>query len=211
MKTKNIAIIILAALLAVASVLAAMWYPAGNDEDTTEASGQPDEIMKYRMANELLISNAKAHYTYEGTKLDDFTITAIPSGEQALFSSILDGRYRLVFKTSPLNCQACINAELGNIERFAKRIGGGNRITILVEGSSTREIQAFMKNRNLGINVYKVPKGAMNGMLIKENTPFLCLVDSSMRADQVFVPIKEIPVFAGCYYNNIYERFFKSE
>ena len=63
MKTKNIAIIILAALLAVASVLAAMWYPAGNDEDTTEASGQPDEIMKYRMANELLISNAKAHYT----------------------------------------------------------------------------------------------------------------------------------------------------
>ena len=154
MKTKNIAIIILAALLAVASVLAAMWYPAGNDEDTTEASGQPDEIMKYRMANELLISNAKAHYTYEGTKLDDFTITAIPSGEQALFSSILDGRYRLVFKTSPLNCQACINAELGNIERFAKRIGGGNRITILVEGSSTREIQAFMKDRNLGINVY---------------------------------------------------------
>ena len=92
MKTKNIAIIILAALLAVASVLAAMWYPAGNDEDTTEASGQPDEIMKYRMANELLISNAKAHYTYEGTKLDDFTITAIPSGEQALFSSILDAQ-----------------------------------------------------------------------------------------------------------------------
>ena len=115
MKTKNIAIIILAALLAVASVLAAMWYPAGNDEDTTEASGQPDEIMKDRMANELLISNAKAHYTYEGTKLDDFTITAIPSGEQALFSSILDGRYRLVFKTSPLNCPACINAELGNV------------------------------------------------------------------------------------------------
>lgn len=211
MKTKNTAIIILAVLLAVASVLAAVWYPAGNDEDTTEAAGQLDETMKYRMANELLISNAKAHYTYEGTKLDDFTMTAIPSGEQALFSSILDGRYRLIFKTSPLNCQACVNTELGNIERFAKRIGGGERITILVEGSSTREIQAFMKDRNLGINVYKVPKGAMNGMLIKENAPFLCLVDSGMRADHLFIPIKEIPVFSKDYYGSIYGRFFKSE
>ena len=112
-------------------------------------------------------------------KLDDFTITAIPSGEQALFSSILDGRYRLVFKTSPLNCRACINAELGNIERFAKSDWRRQSHNYTRGRQQHREIQAFMKDRNLGINVYKVPKGAMNGMLIKENTPFLCLVDRS--------------------------------
>ena len=159
----------------------------------------------------LLTGNIEKHYEFENTIIDEFEITDNENNTY-YFSKILDdktSKHKLVFFFSSYSCNSCIDSEIKNIKSYEHLIDQDN-IIILAQYESIRQLRSFLSNQELTIPVYCVNSNSLN-ILDTENTPFYFLINSNMKMEMFFIPIKEIPSYSKMYYMTIYKRFFEKE
>ncbi len=164
-----------------------------------------ENLAFYNAYYDVVKGNIFMHYTYNDCQLADFVVLDINNNKKK-FSDLLGDDYKLLFKYSHCNCSSCVDAELENVIKASKLIGG-DRVLIIAEYSNLRELTVYLKERQVNIPVYLIDEGGPD-LLQKENMPFVGVIKNTLELKQLFIPIKEISDYSGKYYDIIFSRYF---
>jgi hypothetical protein len=121
--------------------------------------------------------------------------------------SLLSDSIKLVFRFHERNCNACVEQALKSLMEFNAKIGVNN-ILIITSYQDIRKMKIFVQQYAPGIQIFNVNED-INIPLDKWDTPYFFVTDNTLKAQLVFIPIKEIQNYTWEYLNIIYQRYFQ--
>ncbi len=121
---------------------------------------------------------------------------------------VIGGNDKLIFVTTELNCEPCINLGIENLKKFINKVGG-DRVIVLSSYKNFRDFYSFDRMTKLSCKVFNIEEGALNLPVDKLNMPYMFKALSSMHLQYVFVPIKGFDYPTLDYYNFMIQEFIK--
>lgn len=171
---------------------------------------ETENIKSLSVERDLLLDNSMLCYTYNETKMEDFTIFDEFDKEQKL-SDLLDKDYKICFRFSYLHCSSCIANMLKDLSTISKYIPK-DRILLIGEYENKRNFLAFKESNRITLPLYFLDTKSDNDNILKsENMPYICLLNNTMRVENLLIPMKEIPIHSKRYYNTIIKRYFNNK
>ena len=96
----------------------------------------------------------------------------------------------LILRYSKFDCDVCVNQVLDKLTKQFE--GNEEKICILVDGYSARELRLKYRGRSLKFPIYILKDEKLGLSLENKNLPFLFVFkDSHLDVDKIFVPFKE--------------------
>lgn len=112
---------------------------------------------------------------------------------------------KLIFRYSELNCSTCIDAQIQNLNEFAKLIGVHN-ILLLTTYQNDIYMQRFRKVNKIKFEILNIDQ---DSVLADIGVPyFFILTSKEMRIQSMFIPQKEEPKLTYDYLQLIREKYF---
>lgn len=183
-----------------------MW--SENEKVKEKINRVADTIDLLGLERDLLLDNSLLCYAYNGKCITDFSMYNI-DGDKIMFSELLDDEYKLMIKFLYLHCSSCINTIFDGLNKMVEKFPK-ERVIIIGEYENKRTFEAFRKNRSIPYSIYWVNSSEIQDDILKEeNMPYSCLINESMKIENILIPIKELPDHSARYYGIMFERFFK--
>lgn len=183
-----------------------MWNE--NEKVKEKIAQVTDTIELLGLERDLLLDNSMLCYSYNGKFIADFSVYSI-EGDKIMFSELLGEEYKLMIKFSYLHCSSCINTIFDELSKMVEKIPK-ERVVIIGEYENKRTFEAFSKNKSIPYPIYWVDSREIRDDILKEeNMPYSCLINKSMKVENILIPIKELPDHSARYYRIMFERFFK--
>jgi hypothetical protein len=113
---------------------------------------------------------------------------------------------KLIFRYSEKNCDVCIDSVLVCLKKYSGSIGVEN-IILLASYEDITDLKLFRKFNKIGFEIF-------NALNIDElpierlNTPYLFILDNTLRANCIFIPEKTIQKRTDSYFQVILKRYF---
>ncbi|ADV42754.1 hypothetical protein [Bacteroides helcogenes] len=159
------------------------------------------------MERDLLFDNIMLHYTYNETKLFDVEVVNEDDSQQKL-SELFNDDYKLVFRFSYLHCSSCISSIFEELIKLSNDIPK-DRFLIIGSYENKRAFLSFKKNHKISYPMYFVKEGTdKNKILEAENMPYFCLLNHDLVVQDLFIPLKEIPLYLKRYLKVIERKYF---
>ena len=168
-----------------------------------------DMLDKNNQILDLFVNTYGVQIQSDGMKIEkDIRIQSL-EGDTIYFSQLFENEYKLVFCYSELNCSTCVEKEFENLKKISSEIGVNN-IIILASYTNIRDLSVFMRVNDNKFPVYKINNNKLGLLIDKYDSPYLFVTNRNMIANQIFLPLKEIPLLSDMYYNVIKTRYFKT-
>ena len=110
---------------------------------------------------------------------------------------------KLVFRYKEIGCRPCIEMQLSLLKDFSQEIGAEN-ILVVSSYKSRYDMLSFKKINNFDFSIINIDS-LVNEI---ENISYYFVIDSTMIAKSVFVPLKEIPDLTRDYFKLIRGKYF---
>lgn len=137
----------------------------------------------------------------EGCLLD-FKVT--PTDSLALYTKLKEP-FKLAFFHSEVNCNSCVESNISFLNDLGDSIGRQN-IIFLTSYKNKRDLSIFKRINQIKFPVYNVNS---TGLAIEElNEPFFFVINEHLKAECVFVPIKEDSLHLKRYLDLIKRKYF---
>jgi len=121
-------------------------------------------------------------------------------GARLHLSDLLSPHKRLFFRFSKLNCETCIDHELGRLQRFLS-IFPDSTVIMLADGYNLHELANLSAAHRLSCPLFLVEDGTFqSSMPAKANIPFYFTTDTSAIARHIFFPDKNFDFLTDQYY-----------
>ena len=165
-----------------------------------------EQVQRSEWQKDLLVDNLMLLSKYENASLENFCLEK--DGQKLYLRALVDNQPTLLISFSDLHCSSCIHSLFNVINQYVSEIPE-KRVIIIGRFQNKRSFSAFQTNQNIEYPVCFVQEKDSNlSLLSEENLPFICLVDSSLKVQNLHIPIKEIPKHTKRYMNMIIRRFF---
>jgi len=122
-------------------------------------------------------------------------------------SRLIGSGPKIILRYSNLNCQVCVDDEIGRLRQVASKIGA-EKILILSSYSNARSLQAFKRANQLNSEVYNLGDTRLGLPSEAANVPCVFVTDPSLRIMLTHVPTKEIPELSNVFYKVALKRYF---
>ena len=168
------------------------------------------ELKDYKKQTlDLLVNTYGIQIQSDGIQIEkDIRIQSL-EGDSIYLSQLFENEYKFVFCYSELNCSTCIEKEFDNLKKYSNEIGVNN-IIILAQYSNIRDLAVFIRVNDIKSPVYKINNNKLGLLIDKYDSPYLFVTNRNMIANQIFIPLKEIPNLSEMYYEIIITRYFKA-
>ncbi|WP_281299296.1 hypothetical protein [Flavobacterium limnophilum] len=117
----------------------------------------------------------------------------------------------LVLRYSVLNCGDCIDAEIENLEKYAKPFS--EKIIIITHYENLRRLIIDYKNlQKLGLDkvtVYMLPSNKLGIPMEENNIPYYFHIDPKLTISNVFIPMREEPRLSEYYLKYSFKNYFE--
>lgn len=123
-----------------------------------------------------------------------------------LLKDLVGDNPKLILKFSDTQCSHCIEHALKYIEMYKKEIGINNIILI---GNFTDEnsYSIFVRfHPIIHSKIYQIDKDALDLSVDNLNQPYLIFVNTSLRIQEIFVPLKEIPERTNHFFKKVVKK-----
>ena len=121
-------------------------------------------------------------------------------------SRLLDDFPRLVVRYSKFDCHVCVDQVLDKLSVLFK--GSENKVLLLVDGYSARELRIKYKERKMNFPIYTLQNKNLGLKLENKNLPFLFVFESgALEVNKIFVPFKEHGSETDQYLQNVSIHF----
>lgn len=126
------------------------------------------------------------------------------SDSLALYTELKES-IKLAFFHSEVNCNSCVESNISFLNDLGDSIGRQN-IIFLTSYRHKRDLVVFKRINQIKFPVYNV---GSTGLAMEElNEPFLFIINEHLKAECVFVPIKEDSLHLKRYLNLIKQKYF---
>jgi hypothetical protein len=167
-----------------------------------------DELQSIKAIYRMLYKNVFIQYQSENIIINDIW-GYIKQDEQVNLKSLLSDSLTLIFRYNESNCNICVEEALKPVMEYSAKIGVKN-ILIITSYRNIRTMQIFIRKYAPGIHVFNSNED-INLPIEKWNTPYFFLIDNTLKAQLIFIPVKEIQNYTREYLNTVNQRFFKKE
>jgi hypothetical protein len=167
-----------------------------------------DELQQIKSIQHMLYKNVFIQYQSENNTINNIE-GYIRQNEKTDLKSLLSDSLTFVFRYNENNCNICVEEALKPLMEFSTQIGVKN-ILIITSYRNIRTMQIFIRKQAPGIHVFNSNED-INLPIEKWNTPYFFLLDNTLKAQLVFMPIKEIQNYTREYLNVVNQRFFKKK
>jgi len=157
------------------------------------------EYFKYLMTNTIEIN---------GKYLTNIEVKDLTDKTHFLKAYIGNGK-KIVFRYSQLNCQSCVDQEIGYVKKIIAFLGQEN-IIIITSYTNRKDLVNFLKVNQLSKNILLMEK---NQLLYENepNAPYLLVLDSEMKVLFSFFPDKSFPKISDIFYRLLIANFKKAK
>lgn len=165
----------------------------------TDTQNTPQNALAYRaqLFSYLMFMQLES----EGCQLD-FKVTSTDS--LALYTKLKEP-FKLAFFHSEVNCNSCVESNISFLNDLGDSIGRQN-IIFLTSYKHKKDLSVFERINQIKFPVYNVNS---TGLTIEElNKPFFFVINEHLKAECVFVPIKEDSLHLKRYLNLIKQKYF---
>lgn len=107
----------------------------------------------------------------------------------------------LVFRYSRYDCQLCVNQVLDRLRNIFR--DEEHRVCLIVDGMSERDFKIKYKNSEIKFLAYFVENKNLGLSLENKNLPFLFVLTTGTKVEQIFIPFKEYPNQTDAYLRNV--------
>lgn len=112
---------------------------------------------------------------------------------------------KLIFDFRNVNCNTCLEDEMIRLRIVGDKIGHNN--IIYIAKFNNQRSQLVFEQKHL-VEVYNIDDNVLGLPVENLHTPFVFVVDSSLIAKNIYVPIKEFFALGNIYYDLVYEKYF---
>lgn len=174
-------------------------YMDANKFQYVSSSGNTAEAIEQAFIIQTLNSN---------TKLNDKMIRDL-SGNEILLSNAIAGNSFLFIRFSELNCNECITYILNKTRRLSVQKGYSDKIVLLATYKEVRNLKILIKDMQLTFPVYLID--GLNIPCEEINYPYCFVSDSSLHANQVFIPDRSESKMTNLYFDLIEMKYFTTK
>lgn len=148
----------------------------------------------------------KQEITFNGKGVDmNQTVTDMDNKSVKLSEVIRSPR--LILRFSELNCDACIDAQIRNLNRISDSIGV-SQVALFVTYRDSKYIKRFMETHQLKHAVFRLNDELAATLENIEMPYYFVLSPAEGRVQCMFIPHKEIPALTKEYLVQIKHKFF---
>jgi hypothetical protein len=169
----------------------------GNIRTQQEESNPPYEETTTQLFTHLMFSQIES----EGCLLN-FNIAA---SDSLAFHSELKKLPKLVFFHSELNCNSCVEKNIPFLNSLGNLIGHEN-ILFIASYKQTRDMLLFKRINDIKFHIYNA--SSVELPIEELNLPFCFVINSELKAESVFIPIKEDSLHFKRYLELIKHKYF---
>ena len=156
------------------------------------------DILKNRNAFQILA---------EGNTIDNNIYVNNDKDKPVLLRDILGFKPKIVLIYSEINCSTCVEEVLLNLKEVGEKIGVEN-IIILGSYSNIRDLSVFLRINGVNFPFYNLKFQDLGIFTEKSEFPYIFIYNGRDKAEQVFIPLKEIPELSETYLNSIMKKYF---
>ena len=156
------------------------------------------DILKNRNAFQILA---------EGNTIDNNIYVNNDKDKPVLLRDILGFKPKIVLIYSEINCSTCVEEVLLNLKEVGEKIGVEN-IIILGSYSNIRDLSVFLRINGVNFPFYNLKFQDLGIFTEKSEFPYIFIYNGRDKAEQVFIPLKEIPELSETYLFSIMKKFF---
>lgn len=135
-------------------------------------------------------------YLNEGCVVSDELKIINQAGDKIKLSSYTNKKKCLVFRSSFLNCQPCVDEAVLSLKKIIKDVDS-SQVIILANYRLLSDLKKFKRINKMFNEVYQVD--SLNLPLEELNIPYFFMIDEDMKTNHVFVPQKELSVATDRY------------
>jgi hypothetical protein len=165
----------------------------------------PDEIEQVKSMYHLLFNNTFIQLKSENHILRNVQGN-INDNDNISLKPLLSDNVKLIFRFSEYHCSMCIENALMPLVKYSKIIGVEN-IIILASYKNARTLNIFIKKNAPGIKVFNT-KEKLDIPMEEWDTPYFFIADNTMKAQLIFIPVKEIVGYTEEYLKIINQRYY---
>ena len=156
------------------------------------------DILKNRNAFQILA---------EGNTIDNNIYVNNDKDKPVLLRDILGFKPKIVLIYSEINCSTCVEEVLLKLKEVGEKIGVEN-IIILGSYSNIRDLSVFLRINGVNFPFYNLKFQDLGIFTEKSEFPYIFIYNGRDKAEQVFIPLKEIPELSETYLFSIMKKFF---
>ena len=143
----------------------------------------------------------------EGNTIDNNIYVNNDKDKPVLLRDILGFKPKIVLIYSEINCSTCVEEVLLNLKEVGEKIGVEN-IIILGSYSNIRDLSVFLRINGVNFPFYNLKFQDLGIFTEKSEFPYIFIYNGRDKAEQVFIPLKEIPELSETYLNSIMKKYF---
>lgn len=149
-------------------------------------------------------NNLYVQYRMEGKRIPDSVFISDLSGKTMSLKSVVK-RPKLIMRFSDINCNTCVEQELENLRKFFPAPHNSMNIMILATYRNIADLLKFKRINAIDYELFAIDKNQLELSGEANSTPYMFILDSSLRVSFPFVPTKEFPDCSIGYYKAILE------
>lgn len=127
-------------------------------------------------------------------------------GKVVRLSDVLGNDKKLFVRYTQENCGSCVDFILPFVRNLSDSIGA-DKVIFLASYDSNHLLKIFKKTNKLQNPIFNLETGKLKLPIELKNQPYLFLMDKSMKAELVFIPLKAIPQMTKDYFSVLQKRF----
>jgi len=182
-------------------------YKSNENSITTINYSKPQTINKEEITIIQKI-NKLAQLSINESKKKNLTIYD-ENRKPYLLKDLVGENPKLIFKFSETQCSHCIEHALKYIEIYKKEIGINN-IILIGNFIDEKSYSIFVRfHPKIHSKIYQIDKDALDLSVDSLNQPYLIFVNTSLRIQEIFVPLKEIPERTDHFFKKVIKKTTK--
>jgi len=171
--------------------------------DVIQEQFEKDKFLENQFA--VLSGNTGLQYESENFLLADCEVKQ-STGETTVWKSVIGDKPKLIFRYTESHCNSCVEHSLNMLAVYKEYIEDEN-ILILATGKNLARLRIYLEKYKLDNIQVLYTLEQTNIPIERYDFPYFYILNSDMKTQLVFLPIKEIPDLTKRYLDIIHLRF----